>query len=104
MSCQPFEHGVDASALVLRGDLRGAGTRGLAADVDQIGTGLLHRKGGVGRAAGIEELPAVGKRIRRDVQDAHEERPRAQYKRTPARQGDDVMRARGERCGQVEPG
>src|SRR5207302_8962946 len=43
-------------------------------DVEDVGSLLDHEAGALTCAHRIEETPAVGKRIRRDVEDAHYER------------------------------
>ncbi len=51
----------------------GAGPRGFAADVDQVGSLVHHPDTRVNRGGGIEQASAVGKRIRRDIDHAHDQ-------------------------------
>ena len=73
----------------------GARARGLAADVDEVGAARLHLdRRRLGRA-GIEIETAIGERIGRDVEDAHDERAVAELKRAVRREAGRVKWARG---------
>ena len=75
--------GAEPRHFVVAGDrLRAAiGPRRLRADVENVGALFGHRGGvGDGRRR-IDELAAVGKRIRGDVEDAHDQRPAERQQR-----------------------
>ena len=74
-----------AALLTFRRRLR-AGPGGLAADVQQICAVVHHPHAGVDRRLGIQQLPAVGERIGRHVDDAHHQRPLAERQRPAAAQ------------------
>ena len=59
-------------------DRLGARACGLAADVEDVGAVLEHLPAGVHGPCGIEAAAAVGERVRRDVDDAHDERALAE--------------------------
>ena len=75
---QTLEHRDQAAQFLGFGNPHGARTRGFRADVDDVGALLFQLDGVRESAVGIEEFSAVGKRVRRDVQDAHQQRPLAQ--------------------------
>ena len=77
---------MNAGNFFLGGHGVGTRTRGLAADVDEVGSARLHLDRRRFGRAGIEIQPAVGKRIRGDVEDAHDQRAAAEMERAPARQ------------------
>ena len=72
--------------------------RRLAADVDQIRALRFDRERGFDGSAGIERM-RVAKRIRGDVEDAHHERPPAQFEHAAAREWNIKMRANAHSCG-----
>ena len=67
-------HGQHATGLLIGVDRRKAGTRGLAAHVDDVGTLVEHLEAVLDRRIGIEMLAAVAERIGRDVEDTHDAR------------------------------
>ena len=71
--CEALDHGQDAAQFLCFADGLRAGTRGFAADVDDVRAfrGEAMRVGD--RAFHIGELAAVGKRIRGHIQHAHDE-------------------------------
>ncbi len=75
---QALEHGNQAAKLFGFGDALGARPRGLGTDIDDISSLLFHFDGASEGAVGVFVLAAVGKRVRRDVEDAHDERAVAQ--------------------------
>ena len=79
------------------------GPRRLAADVEDVRALVDHPQPVVDRRAGIEAHAAVGKRIRRDVEDPHDERALAQLERRAARKRNGVA-LRVEIMGQTGEG
>ena len=77
----------------------GARTRGLTADVDNVGPSRDHRDGRIDRALGVQVTSAVRERIRRDVEDTHDEGASAERERLPAGKRDRVGRAVGSEMG-----
>ena len=81
---QCADHGHDAAKLLLHVDRLGIRPGALAADIEDVGAlggqpqAVLH--GGVG----VETVPAVGKTVRRDVDDAHQQRQLAHGERAGA--------------------
>src|SRR5699024_4832492 len=69
-----------AYLLLLRDDLC-AGPRGLAADVYDVRTVVRHSVGVVPRALAREPAAAVAEAVGREVDDAHDERARAELER-----------------------
>ena len=80
---EPLEHRLDPGALVVRAYGLGAGPRGFAANVDQVGAGRHHLQRRVRGARGVHEVSAVSERIRGDVQHAHHEGPLAELEGAP---------------------
>ena len=82
--CQGAHHGNDALGLVVGVDGVMAGTRGLAAHVDDVRTLVQHlqatRDGGVG----VYILSAVGERVGCHIENAHDPRARQRELETPA--------------------
>ena len=78
------DDGHDPAKLLLNVDRLGAGAGALAADVEDVGPlggqpqAVFH--GGVG----VEEAPAVGEAVGRDVDDAHQQRKLAEGERARA--------------------
>ena len=78
------DDGHDAAKFFLNVDRLRAGAGALAADVEDVGPfggqpqAMFH--GGVG----VQEAPAVGEAVRRDVDDAHQQRKPAEGERTRA--------------------
>jgi hypothetical protein len=68
-----------------------AGARGLAADVQDVGAILDHPQAVVHGPFGIVAEATVRKRVGRHVDDAHDQRARAELERPAARQGDRVV-------------
>ena len=62
------EHAAELLGVV---DRIGTGAGGLAADVEQVGAGGDQGEPVGDRGVGVEEAPAVGERVGRDVHDAH---------------------------------
>ena len=69
---QPFDHRQHAPQLLVRATGSAPGPGRLAADVEDRGALLLQRKAVLDRRARVEEEAAVGERVGRDVDDAHE--------------------------------
>jgi hypothetical protein len=67
-----LDHRQHAPQLFLGRDRRGAGPRGLAADVQDRRALRGQSHPVLDRGLGLEEQPAVRKRVRRDVDDAHD--------------------------------
>ena len=79
----------DAATLLVRVDRRVAGPGRLAADVEQVGALVDHRRAcatATATATGVAggEQAVAGERVRRDVEDAHHERPLAPAERRAA--------------------
>ena len=74
----------------------GPRTRGLSADVDDIGAACFHLQGELDRGLGVGSRRCLGKRVGRDVQDAHDERPGTQLQDAPAGKWNGVETARGK--------
>ena len=68
-SGERFDDRHDARALHVRGDRLRAGPRRLAADVDDVRAVALELQRRVDRVRDAATAPALGERIRRDVQD-----------------------------------
>lgn len=64
--------GEDAAHFLILGHRGGAGTGGFAADVDDVGSLLQHALGVCQGGGGGAVLPAVGKGVGGDVEDAHD--------------------------------
>ena len=64
----------DAAKLLLGLDACGAGTRGLAADIEQVGAVGDELEPVRDRGIGVEPAAAVAEGVGRDVDDAHDER------------------------------
>jgi hypothetical protein len=73
---QPGHHGYHARKLFLHAHQSSTRPRALAAHIHNIGPGLRHRHPGRDRALRAAKPPAIGEGIRRDVQNAHHQRPR----------------------------
>jgi hypothetical protein len=56
-------------------------TRGLSTNVQDVGSFFQQPLGMRHGLVGIQKLPAVGKRIRGDIHDAHDERALAEFQR-----------------------
>ena len=76
-SAQAAEHGEEPSPFFLRGNSFGTRPCGLGADVDQVGAGARHLQGVLDCMFLVVKFAAVGKTVRRHVQDAHDESPLA---------------------------
>ena len=72
------EDGQYAGLLFGGGDGDGVGAGGFAAEVEDVGAFVEHCERVVEGGGGVEELAAVGEGVGRDVEDAHDERPRAE--------------------------
>jgi len=83
---KPLDHGQHAAQLLAAIHRQGAGPRGLAADVQQVGAFIHHPQRGGDRRLGIEHPAAVGERIGGDVDDTHDERALAERQRRSARE------------------
>ncbi len=77
---QADDDGEHAGELVGDADGNGSGAGRLAADVEQIGTGANELKAMFNRMLRIGEQPAVRKRVRGDIDDAHDQRALTQGK------------------------
>ena len=75
------QHPVELFAL---GHGRGSGPRRFAADVDEIGAVVPHLPRVRERALPLDIAAAIGKGVRRDVEDAHHERARELEREAPA--------------------
>ena len=62
-----------------------AGARGLASDVEDVGAFVEQLKRVGDGCLRLEKSPAFGKRVGRDVDDAHDERARAEVERARAK-------------------
>ena len=71
---QRAHDGQHAARLLVGVDRGKAGTRGLTAHVDDVGTGIEHRQTVLDGSIRIEVLAAIAKRIGRHVEDAHDAR------------------------------
>ena len=76
---QCLDYGEHAAAFLGLGRRLRAGPGGLAADVEQVGAVLDHPYTCIDRGGGVEELAAVGERVRSDVDDAHHQRTLPQH-------------------------
>ena len=91
---QRFDDRHDAGYLLGRGDLVRARPRRLAADVEQVGALVRQALPVSDRRRRIDEAPAIGKRIRRDVDDARDAGPvEAQRPAGTVEGGDEVEHA-----------
>lgn len=70
---QRLQHGDEAAAFFVGGDLRVSGTGGFGADVDDVAAVLHHGEGVFDCGIDAVVASAVGERIRGDVQNAHDE-------------------------------
>ena len=70
-----LDHRQHAPQLFVGSDRLGIGPRAFAADVEQVGAVGDQLQGVRDGRVAIEELAAVGKAVRRDVDDAHHQRP-----------------------------
>src|SRR3990172_1048967 len=61
--------------LLLHADRQRTGTRGFAADVEQVGAFRYQALRISQRIITLQMLPAIRKRIRRDIDDTHDQRP-----------------------------
>jgi hypothetical protein len=68
-----FDDRKNAAEFFVSGNSPRAGARGLAADIENVGSGLFDFEGARNRCAGIKIAAAVGETVRRDVEDAHQE-------------------------------
>ena len=71
---QRAHDGQHATRLLVGVDRGKAGTRGLAAHIDDVGSGVEHRQAVLNRDIRVEVLAAIAKRIGRHVEDAHDAR------------------------------
>ena len=72
---QSADHRPDPVPFVPGGQRRGAGPGRFAADVDDVGPLADHAIGPFDGRVGVDVQAAVGERIRRDVEDPHDEAP-----------------------------
>lgn len=73
------EYGQNAIEFLLGRNSERARPRGFAADVEDVRTGAFHLKRVLDGAARIEKFAAVGEAVRRDVENAHDERALAEH-------------------------
>ena len=78
LAAQVFEHRQNAAQFFFMRNSGRAGAGGFAADIDDVGSGALHRDCTRGGGFGIEKEAAVGEAVRRDVEHAHDQRAFAQ--------------------------
>jgi hypothetical protein len=71
---EPLDHRMDALQLLVHRDRGGAGAGGFAADVQHVRTVIDHPSRVRDGARPVEEPPAVGEGVGRDVEDPHDER------------------------------
>jgi len=64
----------DTPQFLIHGDGLGTGSAALSTDVDDVGAVIDQSAGARQRLFRFEVRPAVGKRVRRHVEDAHDER------------------------------
>jgi hypothetical protein len=72
---QAAHDGKNAGQLDFRTDRRGTGPGRLASNIEEVGALGLQFQRAIECGLGIEVDAAIGKRIGRDVEDAHDERP-----------------------------
>ena len=72
---QSLHHGDHAPELLLHGDGGGTGPRGFTADVDDVGAVGTQPEPVRDRRGRLDELPAVRKAVRGDVDHAHDQGP-----------------------------
>ena len=85
LAAQPLQHGDQAAQLLGFGDARRTGARGFRADVDDVRAFLFEFDRAGEGAVRIQVLAAVGKRIRGDIQHAHNERALTERQRSIAK-------------------
>jgi len=73
-----FDDGEDAILFVFRAEALGAGARGFAADVDEVGSVVEHGERVFGGDVRAKVEAAVRERVRRNVEHAHDESARAE--------------------------
>ena len=76
-----FDDGEDAGLFFFGGEWSGVGAGGFAADVEDVGalsSMLCLVEGPFGGVLGRVEVAAVGEGVGRDVEDAHDDGPRAE--------------------------
>ena len=73
---QARDDGDDPAELLGRVDGLGPGPRRLAAHVEEVGAGVDQRETVLDRSTDVEEPATVGERVRSDVHDPHDQRPR----------------------------
>jgi len=69
---QALQDGDEPPHLLRQGNARGAGPRGLGADIDDVRALFLQLQGAREGAVGIGVLAAVGEGVRCDVEDSHQ--------------------------------
>ena len=72
---QPLDHRQHAAQLFVGVDRLGIRPRAFAADVEQVGAVGDQLQCMLDGRIGVEKLPAVGKAVGRDIDDAHHQRP-----------------------------
>ena len=82
---QSLDHRQHATALLTRGHGRGIRPRALAAHIDDVGAVLRHLGGDAARGPDVAGEPVPGERVRRDIEDAHDQRAAAELEAMAAR-------------------
>ena len=81
---------------LVNGDRLGAGSRRFTSDIDQVGALALQTQSGLDRQIGIELRKRLGERVRRDVEDAHQQAALPKSQDATGRKWDGVRTTRRE--------